>query len=151
MIHAIRTVALCFPALVVFSNVGLAAALVNVQAFEHSFKLSRTEAKAGPVTFKVTNHSRKLMHEMVVVKTALAEEQLPVKGDRVDEGKLKVVGEAEEMKPGESRRITLNLGAGHYVLICNVRGHYESGMHASFTVMPKKVATQAGTARVGMR
>jgi uncharacterized cupredoxin-like copper-binding protein len=26
------------------------------------------------------------------------------------------------------------LPAGHYVLICNIDGHYRAGMHADFTV-----------------
>lgn len=151
MIHTFRMSAFYFPALMVLSAVGLADTPIKVQALEHSFQLSRALAKAGPVTFKVINHSRKLVHEMVIIKTTLAEDRLPVKEDRVDEGKLKVMGEAEEMRPGKSRKITLNLSAGHYVLICNVHGHYASGMHASFTVTPNKVETQKGTVRVGMQ
>jgi uncharacterized cupredoxin-like copper-binding protein len=30
--------------------------------------------------------------------------------------------------------LTLNLKKGRYVLICNIPGHYKSGMHADFTV-----------------
>jgi uncharacterized cupredoxin-like copper-binding protein len=30
--------------------------------------------------------------------------------------------------------LALDLEAGPYVLICNVPGHYESGMHAAFEV-----------------
>jgi len=30
--------------------------------------------------------------------------------------------------------VTLDLAPGKYVLICNVAGHYQLGMHISFTV-----------------
>ena len=30
--------------------------------------------------------------------------------------------------------VTLSLTPGHYALICNIPGHYSSGMHTDFTV-----------------
>ena len=76
----------------------------------------------------------KMVHELVVIKTDLADDKLPLKGNVVDESKLKNLGEAHDMKPGKSRKLSLKLKPGHYVLICNQPQHYSQGMHVAFTV-----------------
>ncbi len=83
---------------------------------------------------------------MIVLKTNPPTIKLPVTdaGDpptpvktganKVDEANN--VGETGDpnLKPGETRTFTLNLAAGHYVLVCNLAGHYQMGMRAPFTV-----------------
>jgi uncharacterized cupredoxin-like copper-binding protein len=92
---------------------------------------------AGDVTFTVKNEGT-IDHEVVVLKTDTAYDQLPVGGsepDRVDE--TNNVGETGEpdVKPGETRSFTLNaMTAGKYVLVCNIAKHYAMGMRAPFTV-----------------
>lgn len=45
------------------------------------------------------------------------------------------VGEIAEFKgPNVSKKLTLDLQAGKYVLICNIPGHYQKGIHTAFTV-----------------
>ena len=39
-----------------------------------------------------------------------------------------------EVDGGERKRLTLNLSAGHYALICNIGQHYAAGMRRDFTV-----------------
>jgi uncharacterized cupredoxin-like copper-binding protein len=58
--------------------------------------------------------------------------KLPVSGKAASENSA--VGEVEDVAAGTSKKLTLNLKKGHYVLICNIPGHYKSGMHADFTV-----------------
>ena len=104
---------------------------------DFSIALDATGAPAGTVTFDVTNEGGQA-HELVVVDTDLAEGELPIDdaGD-VDEGAgsdLVLVGELEDLAPGATRSLTVTLPEGSYVLICNLPGHYEHGMHASFTV-----------------
>ena len=42
--------------------------------------------------------------------------------------------EHELIGANKTKRLTLNLRAGHYALICNIPGHYKARMRADFTV-----------------
>jgi uncharacterized cupredoxin-like copper-binding protein len=99
-------------------------------------KLSQATAAAGPVTFNVKNTSKDLVHEMLVVPMADAGKPLPyVASDMtVDEEKIKSLGEVSELDPGKAGTLTVNLKPGTYVLLCNVAGHFDAGMWATFTV-----------------
>jgi uncharacterized cupredoxin-like copper-binding protein len=106
----------------------------DVTSFE--FTLSQTEARPGDIIFTVNNVTEdELIHEFVVVQTDLAHDALPVdvNGD-VDEAQLTVVDEIEDIEPGTTHELKVTLAAGHYVILCNVEGHYKQGMHADFTV-----------------
>jgi uncharacterized cupredoxin-like copper-binding protein len=87
-------------------------------------------APVGKVTFVVKN-SGKVTHEFVVLKTAKPAGSL-MKGNEADEAGA--VGEIGELKPGQTKRLTLTLKRGHYSLICNVAGHYMSGQYVDFYV-----------------
>ena len=39
-----------------------------------------------------------------------------------------------DIAPGDTPELELSLDAGHYVLICNLPGHYTQGMHSEFEV-----------------
>jgi uncharacterized cupredoxin-like copper-binding protein len=98
------------------------------------FKISPSpkSASAGKVTFNVKN-SGDMEHEMVVIKTSTAASKLKVgSNNRISEKGS--VGEVEDLASGKSKKLTLNLKKGHYVLICNIPGHYKGGMRADFTV-----------------
>ncbi len=75
-------------------------------------------------------------HELVVIRTDLAADALPVEGGSVDEasGDLEVVGETQPFSANTTQTLRVDLEAGSYVLICNIPGHYEAGMQAAFTV-----------------
>jgi len=105
-----------------------------------------TSVPAGDVTFVVKNTGT-IDHEMVVLKSSVAFDQLPVTygGDPpapVASGADKVseagnVGETGDpnLKPGVTRTFTIkNMVAGSYVLVCNIAKHYPKGMRAAFTV-----------------
>jgi uncharacterized cupredoxin-like copper-binding protein len=106
-----------------------------VKLLSNAIQLDTSSVKAGTLTFEVTNAAdNNMKHEMVVLKTDLAADQLPVKSGQVPESSFKKMGEAEDVAPGKSNRLTLKLPPGHYVLICNKAGHYSQGMHAALTV-----------------
>ncbi|MEX2375173.1 MAG: plastocyanin/azurin family copper-binding protein [Dehalococcoidia bacterium] len=88
---------------------------------------------AGEVTFDVENAGA-IPHELVVVRTDLAEDGLPVADGRVVESEIDIVGEVEEFAAGTTESGTFSLEAGSYVLICNIPAHYTQGMHTPFTV-----------------
>jgi uncharacterized cupredoxin-like copper-binding protein len=85
---------------------------------------------AGLVTFKVTNASANMEHEMVVVPIANMSTPLPYKDaeNTVDEEAAKAIGEVPELAPAKSGEATMELKPGLYALVCNVPGHYANGM-----------------------
>jgi uncharacterized cupredoxin-like copper-binding protein len=108
--------------------------VVNVDMTSFKFQLDQPTIPAGPVTFHATNTATDVEHEMVVLKTDMQGKDLPTKDDgTVDESQLNSLGELEA-QVGESKDLTVNLEPGHYVLLCNVAGHYAQGMFLDFTV-----------------
>ena len=110
---------------------GIGAALAD-----YSITLDESTASAGDVTFDVTNEAEQ-PHEFVVFKTDLAPDALPVDADgNVDEAGagVELVDEIEDIGPGDTPSLTVNLDAANYVIICNIPGHYAQGMHTPFVV-----------------
>lgn len=93
-----------------------------------------TSASAGEITFDVKNDGPS-DHEMVIIKTDLAADELPTDSTgAVIEDEVEAIDEVEDVAPGSSVSLSVNLEAGSYVLVCNLPGHYAAGMSAAFTV-----------------
>jgi hypothetical protein len=60
--------------------------------------------------------------------------KLPVHGTTVNLNKAGKVLATISLAPGKNGRLSLTLKAGHYVLLCNLAAHYQSGQHAAFQV-----------------
>ena len=99
-------------------------------------KLSRASVPAGEVTFEVTNSSKDSIHEMIVMYLREPLKSLPYieNEKRVDEDKFGDKGEVSELGPGKSGALSIVLGPGKYLLICNMPGHYAAGMWTEFEV-----------------
>ena len=52
------------------------------------------------------------------------------------EDQVKVLGEASDLQPNVTKTVDLTLAPGSYLLVCNVPGHYASGMATAITVTP---------------
>jgi uncharacterized cupredoxin-like copper-binding protein len=115
------------------SSSGSSAGGVSATEKDFSITLSSSTGTAGPVTFNISNEGPST-HEFVVIKTDDAPDALPVKNGTVDEDGLTIVDENEDIAPGTTAELPVDLEAGSYVIICNVSGHYEAGMHTGFTV-----------------
>lgn len=98
--------------------------------------IDKTTVNAGDVTFKVTNDSKDLEHEMIVAPIADPSKPLPYDKDvaRLDEDALGALGEVSETEPGGSGSLTLKLNPGEYILFCNIENHYAMGMWTLLTV-----------------
>ena len=88
---------------------------------------------AGHVVVGIRNHAS-MLHELVVIKTDLAPDQLPVDGATAKAKEDGKVGELLNIAGGASRKLVLELIPGKYVLICNVAGHYQLGMRVGLEV-----------------
>ncbi len=100
-------------------------------------QLTTNEIKAGKVTFNVTNTSQTLVHEFVVGKSDKPIEALPYneKENELTESAIEVVNEIDDIDPGKSGTLTVNLQPGSYLLMCNKAGHFKAGMFNHLTVM----------------
>lgn len=97
----------------------------------------------GTVTFRVTNDGA-VGHEMVILPLAASQ----VAGTRPFDAEAKIdeagsLGEAsgsggegtgDGIAPGASGLMTVTLTPGRYELVCNLMGHYVSGMYGTLTV-----------------
>lgn len=92
-------------------------------------------AAAGQVTFEITNKGT-IGHEFLVVKTDIADGEIPVDGDHFPEDAegITVIDEIGEFPAGETQSLVLTLEPGAYQLVCNLPAHYGAGMHTSFIV-----------------
>jgi len=106
---------------------------VSATEKDFSIDLATSSAPAGSVTFNISNEGPSA-HEFVIIKTDDAADALPTKDGEVEEDKLDAVDEQEDIAPSTTATLTTDLEAGSYVIICNVTGHYEAGMHTAFTV-----------------
>jgi uncharacterized cupredoxin-like copper-binding protein len=119
------------------SHPGWAEQTVNATLHSNSIQLDTHNMKAGRVTFDVKNAvDNNMEHELVLLRTNLSDDALPVRKGQVLEHRLRKVGEVEDIAPGTSKRASFKLMPGHYVLICNKRGHYVAGMHTALVVTP---------------
>jgi len=110
------------------------AATVTVKMDEYAFIPQDATAKAGETSLEAVN-TGKIPHELVLAKSDLDPAKLPTtsNGD-VDEEALDTVGEAPDVAAGDTGSFSADLKPGTYVMICNLPGHYSSGMYGSLTV-----------------
>ena len=131
LLGALAVLAAAIVAVVLASTSSAASKSSTVRLSEFKVSPSPKTVSHGKVTFTVKN-AGDMEHELTVIKTSKSASKLPVSGNRASEkGK---VGEVEDIAAGKSKKLSLNLKAGHYVLICNIPGHYKAGMRSDFTV-----------------
>jgi uncharacterized cupredoxin-like copper-binding protein len=101
-----------------------------------SVRTNVTSVKPGEVTFDVTNLSRSIVHEIIVVAVENPNAPLPYdySTGQIPEKQVKMLGGTDAMEPNAEKTITLDLKPGAYLLICNVPGHYAAGMWTPLTV-----------------
>lgn len=109
---------------------------VDVSMTNEPFAITTSvdSAAAGRIVFTVSNDGT-VNHLFRLIRTDLEPDALPQKGGQVDEAQVEVLAASfYEVVPGGSIEVEGEFLAGSYVLICNVPGHYDSGMRTGFTV-----------------
>ena len=117
---------------------------INGTEKEWEIALDSSLHEAGTVAFHLTNTGT-IAHEFLVVRTDQSAADLVSSVDpttnRIDEALLDVIDEQPEYNPGVPGAVTVNLTPGHYVVMCNIEGHYKAGMHADLEIVPATAAT----------
>lgn len=133
--------ALGVASLAMLSASAFAASTVNVMLMgegggEMKISLDQPTIQSGEVVFNVANHAMTEEHEMILVKLTSADQKIPLNTTkhRVDENELNTLGEVADLKPSDTGTLNVTLKPGSYLLLCNIKGHYEAGMWTRLTV-----------------
>lgn len=106
---------------------------VTVDMKEYAITVSPATIKAGTIKFGIRNNGQ-MAHQFDLVKTDLAADKLAVDSASAKAKEDGLVKQALNIQPGKVATVSADLAAGHYVILCNVAGHYQLGMRADFTV-----------------
>jgi uncharacterized cupredoxin-like copper-binding protein len=110
---------------------------VNVLLEDFKVRQGAAVVPAGTVRFRILNQGP-TTHELNVIRTDRAPDKLPLQRDGLtvneDAPGLDHLDEAEGLDIGDRQTMVLRLAPGHYVMYCNMEGHYLGGMHAAFIV-----------------
>ena len=101
-----------------------------------TLSVNQPSVATGAVIFDTTNIDTLFVHNLRVVKTDLAPGNLPLSGSVVDEAQVNIVTRTGDLAAagGSESTPSVDLAAGNYELICNIAGHYASGMYTAFQV-----------------
>jgi uncharacterized cupredoxin-like copper-binding protein len=113
------------------AEAGDPATTLPISMTEFKFTPAHPELARGRVEITATNKG-KTAHELVLLKTKADASKLPKDGKEVSEKDS--VGEIPETAPGDDGVHTFDLKPGHYVMVCNLPGHYDAGMYGTLTV-----------------
>lgn len=109
-----------------------------MQLRDFAIDTSNPSLIAGAVSFRVTNAGPET-HELILVETDLDASDLPLEADGIsvkeDAPQLRTVTALEGVRLGQTRTVRVNLRPGHYVLFCNLEGHYLGLMRTAIDVL----------------
>jgi uncharacterized cupredoxin-like copper-binding protein len=110
---------------------------VNLELEDFKIQEDAAVVPAGTVSFRILNHGP-TTHEVNVIRTDHDPGKLPLQRDGLtvdDEAKgIDAVDDVGGLDIDDRETLTLDLTPGHYVLYCNLEGHYLGGMYAALTV-----------------
>ena len=94
---------------------------------------------AGQVNFSITNIGT-IQHELLVFKSDLPASAFPVdnKGNVIEDGPgITLVSRGDKIDPGKTQARIVDLTQpGTYLFVCNLPGHFKTGMFRVVTVTP---------------
>ena len=110
---------------------------VNVLLEDFKVRQDAAVVPAGTVRFRILNQGP-TTHQLNVIRTDRAPGKLPLQRDGLtvnqDAPDLDHLDDASGLDIDDRRTLVLRLAPGHYVMYCNLEGHYLGGMYAALTV-----------------
>jgi uncharacterized cupredoxin-like copper-binding protein len=120
------------------TNVSTGQQTITVSLNNYGFKFSPATIKSGNVKFFVTNDSPVTIHELWIVKTNAAIDQLPLisDGTKIDEESkaFTKLGSVDDLDPGKTGEMVMTLDPGRYIYFCNQPGHYKLDMRGELNI-----------------
>lgn len=113
--------------------VGGSGTTVEVTLADDSVTLSQSKVPAGGITFDTTNDGT-VTHEIEVFEGETDPSSLPIEDHVANTEGWTLIDEIEDITPGSSAELPIDLGPGTYQLVCNLSGHFEKGMYSTLTV-----------------
>lgn len=111
---------------------GASDTTVAVTLVDDAVVLEPATVAAGSVRFETTNEGT-MTHEFEIFSGATTVDLTVENNVAVTEG-LELVDEVEDVIPGSTAELVVDLEAGTYLVMCNLPEHYEAGMVALLTV-----------------
>jgi uncharacterized cupredoxin-like copper-binding protein len=111
-------------------------------------KATPAAVKAGEVTFEVTNTSKELVHETILVRAPAEGKAVPYDEQKglVDEDAAGHLGEVSELEPGKTGALRLELKPGRYALTVT-----DASKRDNFHLVGKGVNVKTGVAFIGKK
>jgi uncharacterized cupredoxin-like copper-binding protein len=110
---------------------------IDVGMQDFTLHPSAKTAQPGKITLHLLNRGPST-HEINVDRTDLAEDDLPLRPDGLsvaeDSPELSRIDSIEIVEAGDRATLHLDLAPGHYVLYCNLEGHYLGHMYTTLDV-----------------
>ena len=106
---------------------------VTVDLKDYTITVTPDHIKAGTIKFGIRNLAA-MEHQFDLIKTDLAADKLPIDGATAKAKEDGLVKQVKGIGGGRVATVSADLAPGHYVIICNIAGHYQLGMRADFTV-----------------
>ena len=110
---------------------------IEVKLEDFLLHVSATTAAPGELTMRLENDGPST-HEINVDRTDLPADALPLRTDGLsveeDSPQLKRIDSVEILEAGDRKNFKVKLPPGHYVLYCNLEGHYLGKMYATLVV-----------------
>lgn len=96
---------------------------------DRSITADRAVVPAGHLVFAIHNNGT-VGHELVVMLTDAAAE-MAFDAGVAEPSTRDAIAERENIVVGATKRLSVDLAPGRYLLLCNLPGHYTSGMHVA--------------------
>jgi uncharacterized cupredoxin-like copper-binding protein len=110
---------------------------VNVLLEDFKIRQDTAVVPAGTVSLRILNQGP-TTHEVNVIRTDRDPGKLPLQRDGLtvdDEAEgIDAIDDVGGLDIDDRKTLVLRLAPGHYVLYCNLEGHYLGGMHAALMV-----------------
>lgn len=108
---------------------------LRVSMRDYELTVSPGTAPAGTITLEASSEGPSV-HEFEVFEVTgdVDPGALPVEDDVALTDGLTLIDEVEDIVPGSTAELTLDLEPGTYAVVCNLSGHYAKGMHTTFTL-----------------
>ena len=120
-------------AIVALAACGTGGRPLGVELTDHAITVDPASVAAGRFVLNIRNAGTQA-RELQIIRTDAAADALPYNTVAQQAKPADKVAERESIRSTATAHLTVDLPAGHYVLLCDIPGHYAAGMRVSLDV-----------------